>query len=81
MFMEDYRFKQAIDKLLYLMYNDLKNKVGLAIHIVSEETGFSTKELLYYLYKIKVFKRDIEKEIQVKRNTNYKKGISWVDLK
>ncbi len=73
MFVEDYRFKQAIDKLLYLMHNDFKHKVGLAIHLVSEETGFSTKELSHYLYKIKVFKRDIEKEIQVKRNTNYKK--------
>ena len=74
MFMEDYRFKQAIDKLLYLMHNDLKNKVGLAIYIVSEETGFSTKELSHYLYKIKVFKRDKEKEIEVKRrNINYKK--------
>ena len=73
MFMEDYRFKQAIDKLLYLMHNDLKNKVGLAIYIVSEETGFSTKELSHYLYKIKVFKRDVEEEKQVKRNTNYKR--------
>ena len=71
--MEDYRFKQAIDKLLYLMHNDLKNKVGLAIYIVSEETGFSTKELSHYLYKIKVFKRDVEEEKQVKRNTNYKR--------
>ena len=71
--MEDYRFKQAIDKLLYLMHNDLKNKVGLAIHLVSEETGFSTKELSHYLYKIKVFKRDVEEEKQVKRNTNYKR--------
>ena len=73
MFVEDYRFKQAIDKLLYLMHNDLKNKVGLAIYIVSEETGFSTKELSHYLYKIKVFKRDVEEEKQVKRNTNYKR--------
>ena len=73
MFVEDYRFKQAIDKLLYMMYNDYKNKIGLAIHLVSEETGFSTKELSHYLYKIKVFKRDVEEEKQVKRNTNYKR--------
>ena len=67
MFMEDYRFKQAIDKLFYMMHHDFKNKVGLAIHIVSEESGFSTKELAYHLYKIKVLKRDKEKEIEVKR--------------
>ena len=73
MFMEDYRFKQAIDKLFDMMYHDFKNKVVLAIHIVSEESGFSTKELSHYLYKIKVFKRDVEEEKQVKRNTNYKR--------
>lgn len=71
--MEDYRFKQAIDRLLYLMHNDFKYKVGLAIHIVSEETGFSTKELSHYLYKIKALKRDkeierIEKKERIKEH-------------
>ena len=56
--MEDYRFQQAINKLLDMMHNDYKHRVGLAIYLISEETGFSTKELSYHLYKIKVFKRE-----------------------
>ena len=67
---EDYRFKQAIDKLLYMMYNHFKHKVGLAIYIVSEESGFTTRELSHYLYKIKVLKRDRCKVID---NDNYSK--------
>jgi hypothetical protein len=67
---EDYRFKEAIDKLLYMMHNHFKHKVGLAIYIVSEESGFTTRELSHYLYKIKILKRD---RCKVLNSDNYSK--------
>ncbi len=67
MTMEDYRFEKAIEKLLYMIHNHFKYKVGLAIYIISEETGFSTRELSHHLYKIKVLKRDKEVERTIRR--------------
>jgi hypothetical protein len=56
--MNDYNFHVAIKRLIKLIRRNFKFKVALAIKIVSNESGFSQKELAYELYRLKVLKID-----------------------
>jgi hypothetical protein len=54
----DHNFDVAIKRLIKLIRRNFKFKVALAIKIVSDESGFSQKELAYELYRLKVLKID-----------------------
>jgi hypothetical protein len=54
--MNDYNFHVAIKRLIKLIRRNFKFKVALAIKIVSNESGFSQKELAFELYRLKVLK-------------------------
>ena len=42
---EDSLLDKAVSKVLTMIHGEYNNKVGLAIHIASEEYGVSTKEI------------------------------------
>lgn len=60
--MRDELLDKAVNIALYLMHNDHKNKVGLAIFKASEQTGVSTREISHQLHKIKQIKKFKEKD-------------------
>jgi len=54
----DHNFDVAIKRLIKLMRTTFKYNNALAIKIVSDESGFSNKELAYELYRLKVLKSE-----------------------
>lgn len=66
--MNDYNFHVAIKRLIKLIRRNFKFKVALAIKIVSDESGFSQKELAYELYKLKVLKIDENRITHIQQN-------------
>jgi hypothetical protein len=66
--MNDYNFHVAIKRLIKLIRRNFKFKVALAIKIVSNESGFSQKELAYELYRLKVLKIEEYKITHIYQN-------------
>jgi hypothetical protein len=66
--MNDYNFHVAIKRLIKLIRRNFKFKVALAIKIVSNESGFSKKELAYELYRLKVLKIEEYKITHIQQN-------------
>jgi hypothetical protein len=64
----DYNFHVAIKRLIKLIRRNFKYKIALAIKIVSDESGFSQKELAYELYKLKVLKIDENRITHIQQN-------------
>ena len=64
----DYNFHVAIKRLIKLIRRNFKFKVALAIKIVSDESGFSQKELAYELYRLKVLKIDENRITHIQQN-------------
>ena len=64
----DYNFHVAIKRLIKLIRRNFKFKVALAIKIVSDESGFSQKELAYELYRLKVLKIDENRIPHIQQN-------------
>jgi len=64
----DHNFDVAIKRLVKLIRRNFKHKVALAIKIVSDESGFSQKELAYELYRLKVLKIDENKITHIQQN-------------
>jgi hypothetical protein len=54
----DHNFDVAIKRLIKLIRRNFKFKVALAIKIVSDESGFSQKELAFELYRLKILKTE-----------------------
>ncbi len=49
----DLNFNIAIDRLIKLIRRNFKFKISLAIKIISDESGFTCKELAFELYRRK----------------------------
>ena len=64
----DYNFHVAIKRLIKLIRRNFKFKIALAIKIVSDESGFSNKELAYELYRLKVLKIDENRITHIQQN-------------
>jgi hypothetical protein len=54
----DFNFNIVIDRLIKLIRRNFKHKVFLAIKIISDESGFTPKELAFELYRRKILKSE-----------------------
>jgi hypothetical protein len=54
----DLNFNIAIARLIKLIRRNFKHKVSLAIKIISDESGFTQKELAFELYRRKILKSE-----------------------
>jgi hypothetical protein len=55
--MSDYYLKEAVSKVLTMIRDDFKHRVGLAIYLVSEEYDISMSAISYELHKIRFLKK------------------------
>jgi hypothetical protein len=67
--MYDYNLREAVDKVLTMIHHDFKDKVGLAIYIVSEEYNVSTTAISHQLHRIKNLKN--RKKLELLNNKQY----------